>query len=58
MANALRLEVIAEGVDIQEQADLLAGIRCHEFQGYLFGKPQSPEAITALLKQMKGEAPC
>ncbi len=58
MANALRLEVIAEGVEHQEQADLLAGIFCNEFQGYLFGKPQSPEAIAVLLRQLKGEAPC
>jgi len=55
MANALRLEVIAEGVELQEQADLLAGIHCHEFQGYLFGKPQPPEAIAALLKLQEGE---
>ena len=55
MALALRLEVIAEGVELTEQAHLLAGIHCHEFQGYLFGKPQPPEAIAALLKLQKGE---
>ena len=58
MALALRLEVIAEGVELQEQADLLAGIRCHEFQGYLFGKPLPPEEIAVLLQRMKGDAPC
>jgi len=57
MANAMRLEVIAEGVEHAEQASLLAGIRCHEFQGYLYGKPQSPETIAGLLRQTQGEAP-
>ncbi len=56
MALALRLEIIAEGVENAEQARLLAGIQCHEFQGYLFGKPQPPEAIAAMLQQLrKGE---
>jgi diguanylate cyclase (GGDEF)-like protein/PAS domain S-box-containing protein len=57
MALALRLEVIAEGVEHAEQAHLLAGIQCHEFQGYLYGEPQAPEAIAAMLQQLqKGQA--
>ncbi len=57
MALALRLEVIAEGVEHAEQAHLLAGIQCHEFQGYLYGEPQPPEAIAAMLQQLqKGQA--
>jgi len=57
MANAMRLEVIAEGVEHADQASLLAGIRCHEFQGYLYGRPQPPETITDLMRQTRGEAP-
>jgi diguanylate cyclase (GGDEF)-like protein/PAS domain S-box-containing protein len=55
MANALKLETIAEGVEHQDQAKLLNAIKCTEFQGYLYGRPQPPEAIAALLAQQKGE---
>ncbi len=51
MAKALKLNAIAEGVEHQGQAQLLTGIQCDELQGYLFGKPQPPEAIAARLKQ-------
>lgn len=36
---ALRLEVIAEGVETVGQRDFLAGIGCTLYQGYLFSKP-------------------
>ena len=56
MANAMRLEVIAEGVEHIDQANLLAGIKCHEFQGYLYGRPQAPETIAVLLGKLQGDA--
>lgn len=39
LASALDMEVIAEGVESQRQADILRGAGCHEMQGYLFGRP-------------------
>lgn len=39
MANNLGMEVIAEGVETQEQRDFLARMGCMLYQGYLFGKP-------------------
>jgi EAL domain-containing protein (putative c-di-GMP-specific phosphodiesterase class I) len=39
MAQTLNLNVIAEGVETQEQKDLLSDCGCRHFQGYLFGKP-------------------
>nr|WP_180356127.1 EAL domain-containing protein [Rhizobium smilacinae] len=39
MGRSLRLEVIAEGMETQAQADILKQLRCSEAQGYLFGKP-------------------
>jgi diguanylate cyclase (GGDEF)-like protein/PAS domain S-box-containing protein len=39
LAESLGLSVIAEGVEVQAQADLLAHMGCHAYQGYLFSKP-------------------
>ncbi len=39
LARNFHLEVIAEGVETQEQLDFLRGHGCMMYQGYLFGKP-------------------
>ncbi|WP_011583293.1 MULTISPECIES: putative bifunctional diguanylate cyclase/phosphodiesterase [Chelativorans] len=39
MARALKLKVTAEGVETQEQRDLLVKLGCDEMQGYLFSRP-------------------
>ena len=39
MAHALKLNVVAEGVETEEQQRQLRLMRCDEMQGYLFGKP-------------------
>jgi len=40
MAGHLRLHVVAEGVETQEQADFLRAHGCSGLQGYLFGRPE------------------
>lgn len=39
LANMMRLNVIAEGVETHEQLNMLKNMGCQSFQGYLFGKP-------------------
>jgi EAL domain-containing protein (putative c-di-GMP-specific phosphodiesterase class I) len=43
MAVAMRLEVVVEGVETRAQLDTLGRLGCHFVQGYLLGRPQSPE---------------
>lgn len=51
LAHALKLNVIAEGVETEEQLDYLLRLKCDEVQGYLFSQPLSVEAFTELLVQ-------
>lgn len=39
MANDLNIEVVAEGIETQEQLDFLKEIHCGSVQGYYFSKP-------------------
>ncbi len=50
MAKSLELEVIAEGVETEEQRDYLLNKGCTHYQGYLFSKPVPIEQFEALLK--------
>jgi diguanylate cyclase (GGDEF)-like protein/PAS domain S-box-containing protein len=50
MAHNLNLSVIAEGVETEEQRQLLLYDGCTNFQGYLFSKPLPLEEFEALLE--------
>jgi diguanylate cyclase (GGDEF)-like protein len=50
MAKALRLHVIAEGVETAEQLAFLLAQHCDEGQGYFFGRPMAAEALAVLLQ--------
>jgi diguanylate cyclase (GGDEF)-like protein len=45
LAHSLKLNVVAEGVEIEEQARLLRLLSCDEMQGYLFGTPVPRETF-------------
>jgi EAL domain-containing protein (putative c-di-GMP-specific phosphodiesterase class I) len=51
MAQNFHLNVIAEGVETQEQLDFLGENGCMAYQGYFFSKPVPVEQFEALLKQ-------
>ena len=54
LAHALKLNVIAEGVESEEQAKILRLLRCDHMQGYLISRPLSFDAMTHYLLRVAG----
>jgi diguanylate cyclase (GGDEF)-like protein/PAS domain S-box-containing protein len=50
LAHSLSLKVVAEGVETEEQAEMLRRLLCDEMQGYLFSRPLPGEQVDALLE--------
>jgi diguanylate cyclase (GGDEF)-like protein/PAS domain S-box-containing protein len=50
LAQALKLHVVAEGVETQQQADRLLALGCDQAQGYLFSPPVPLERIEQMLR--------
>ena len=51
MAKGMNMDIIAEGVETDEQRQLLRLLGCNHYQGYFFSKPVPIEQFEALLKQ-------
>ena len=49
LGQTLNLEVTAEGVETQAQANLLSEMRCDTFQGFLYGRPMPVSDIPSFL---------
>ncbi len=49
LAHSLKLSVVAEGVETEDQARMLRLLRCDQMQGYLVSKPLPMNEIAALL---------
>lgn len=56
LARSLRLSVVAEGVDSEEQAKYLRLARCDGMQGYLISRPVPRDAITEMLRAREASA--
>ena len=56
LARGLKLKVVAEGVETQAQLDVLRGMACDEYQGFLFSKPLERDAVLALLQRKETTA--
>jgi diguanylate cyclase (GGDEF)-like protein len=51
MGKTLKLTVVAEGVETQEQKDFLRDLICDEMQGFYFSKPIAPDQFGDLLRK-------
>lgn len=50
MSEALNMRAIAEGVETEEQKDILAELGCAEGQGYLFARPMPCEDLIGFFR--------
>jgi diguanylate cyclase (GGDEF)-like protein len=57
IADALDLDVIAEGAESLAQVEVLSRIGCYVIQGYYFGRPSSAEDVDAYLSADRATRP-
>jgi EAL domain-containing protein (putative c-di-GMP-specific phosphodiesterase class I) len=50
LARVLGMDVVAEGIETDEQYRLLRQMGCRYGQGFLFARPMTAEAISRLLR--------
>jgi EAL domain-containing protein (putative c-di-GMP-specific phosphodiesterase class I) len=51
LAQSLRLDVVAEGVETTEQLEVLEQLGCHKMQGFLFARPVKSDAVPKLAER-------
>ncbi|BDT69921.1 hypothetical protein os1_41130 [Comamonadaceae bacterium OS-1] len=57
LGHQLGMQVLAEGVETEAQANILRGLGCDEAQGYLYAKPMPIEDLGPWLAQRLGAPP-
>ena len=57
MARSLGLSVVAEGVEKQEQADLLSALGCNQVQGYYLRAPHDGQRLCRAPSGTAGKSP-
>lgn len=56
MAHGLRLEIVAEGVETDEQLAYLKNLGCHQVQGFYYGPARPREVIEKILGEVPARA--
>lgn len=56
MGHSLNMQVLAEGVEEQEQVDTLRELGCDGLQGFLLARPRPPAEVEKLLEMVEGIA--
>ncbi|MGZ8303593.1 MAG: bifunctional diguanylate cyclase/phosphodiesterase [Telluria sp.] len=56
LARGLKLKVVAEGVETQEQLAMLREMSCDEYQGFLFSRPVGAADVIGLIEQNRAMA--
>ncbi|HXJ00524.1 MAG TPA: EAL domain-containing protein [Micropepsaceae bacterium] len=57
LAQALNLEIIAEGVETREQLDFLSRAGCRSIQGYCFSRPVPAKGMAQFLRRKRFDLP-
>jgi EAL domain-containing protein (putative c-di-GMP-specific phosphodiesterase class I) len=55
LARSLGMEIVAEGVERQDELDFMRARGCHWAQGFLSGAAMSPQEFAELLRRQAGE---
>jgi EAL domain-containing protein (putative c-di-GMP-specific phosphodiesterase class I) len=53
MGNALKMTIVAEGVETREQMNWLLAHGCHIGQGYFFSPPVPPEDVRQVIERIE-----
>jgi len=56
MCNGLTLNVVAEGIETQAEADVLKALKCNVVQGYFIGRPVDNQKTLQFIDDHRGEA--
>jgi EAL domain-containing protein (putative c-di-GMP-specific phosphodiesterase class I) len=57
LARNLNIQLVAEGIETEEQVEFLLHRECATGQGFLFSKPVPAQQVTQLLQQYNGLIP-
>jgi EAL domain-containing protein (putative c-di-GMP-specific phosphodiesterase class I) len=57
LAHSLRMQVVAEGVETEQQQQALRSLNCDVYQGYLYARPQRATAIPDFLGNSLSPSP-
>ena len=56
LASSLNMETTAEGVETQDEIELIRELGCSHIQGYVYGKPARAELVRTALNEGNGAA--